>query len=110
MGYGTKALELLLKYYKGEIYNLKENIEVDNDIKEETNNENKEKNINLLNEDIQPKDHLNLPPLLQSLEERKPEKLNYIGTSFGLTTELFGFWKKNSFLPVYIRLSENETT
>jgi hypothetical protein len=46
-----------------------------------------------------------LPPLLQKLEERSPERLHYLGVSFGLTTPLFEFWKKNEFLPIYIRLT-----
>jgi N-acetyltransferase 10 len=109
MGYGTKALQLLIKYYQGEIFDLNENL--DEKIEEsEKKTEEKEKKYTLLNENIEPKDSTKLPPLLQSLEDRKPEKLNYLGTSYGLTKELYSFWKKNGLLPVYIRLSENETT
>jgi len=45
----------------------------------------------------------NLKPILQKLSERKPMPLDYIGTSFGVTKELFTFWKKNEFVPIYLR-------
>lgn len=48
--------------------------------------------------------------LLSPLSERKAEKLHYIGTSFGLTPELFKFWNKLQFAPVYIRQTTNEAT
>ncbi|VUZ41498.1 unnamed protein product [Hymenolepis diminuta] len=44
-----------------------------------------------------------LPPLLSRLSEREPEKLNYIGVSFGATPKLLRFWKKVGYLPVYLR-------
>ena len=49
-------------------------------------------------------------PLLKKLSEVKPPSLDYIGVSFGLTSELFKFWKKNSFFPTYIRQTINEVT
>lgn len=48
--------------------------------------------------------------LLSTLNERKAEKLDYLGVSFGLTPELFKFWHKLNFVPVYIRQTANETT
>jgi len=45
----------------------------------------------------------NLPPLLLKLSERPPERLDYIGVSFGLTGPLLKFWKKAGFIPLYIR-------
>ena len=56
--------------------------------------------VSLQEETIVPKQ--NLPPLLVPVSERLPEKIDYVGASFGLTTELFGFWKKLEFLPFYI--------
>ena len=35
-----------------------------------------------------------LPPLLVALPDRKPEKLHWMGTSFGVTLELFNFWQR----------------
>jgi N-acetyltransferase 10 len=56
--------------------------------------------VSLLEENIKPR--TDLPHLLVHLRERRPEKLHYIGVSFGLTLELFRFWKKHKFAPFYI--------
>lgn len=56
--------------------------------------------VSLLEESIKPR--ANLPPLLVHLRERHPEKLHYIGVSFGLTQDLFRFWRKLNFTPFYI--------
>lgn len=45
-----------------------------------------------------------LPPLLLKLSERRPESLDYIGVSFGITEKLLKFWKRGAFVPVYLRL------
>ena len=55
----------------------------------------------LKEEKLKPKKHLK--PILQKLSERKPLPIHYIGTSFGLTKELFNFWRKNKFVPLYLR-------
>lgn len=36
--------------------------------------------------------------------------IHYIGTSFGVTKELLGFWRKNLFESVYVRQTANELT
>lgn len=46
-----------------------------------------------------------LPPLLLKLSERRPESLDYIGVSFGVTEPLLKFWKRAGFVPVYLRLA-----
>lgn len=56
--------------------------------------------VSLLEENIKPR--ANLPPLLVHLRERRPEKLNYIGVSFGLTLDLFRFWRRHKFGPFFI--------
>ena len=56
--------------------------------------------VSLLEENIKPR--TDLPPLLVHLRGRRPEKLHYIGVSFGLTLDLFRFWKKHQFAPFYI--------
>jgi len=47
---------------------------------------------------------------LQKLSERKPLTLHWIGTSFGVTKELFKFWQKNEMQPIYLRQTANQLT
>ena len=68
-------------------------------------------NVSSTNDDeINVKSSKSAAPLLVKLEERPAEKLDYIGVSFGLTSDLFRFWKKRSMRPVYIRQSANDIT
>jgi hypothetical protein len=46
------------------------------------------------------------PPLLSKLSEQAPERLDYLGVSFGVTPELFRFWSSSGFVPVYLRQTE----
>lgn len=48
--------------------------------------------------------------MLKKLEEVIPPELHYIGTSFGFTTNLVKFWRKNGFEPVYLRQTVNDIT
>lgn len=51
-----------------------------------------------------------LPPLLLNLGERAPEALQYLGTSFGLTQQLFSFWHRSGYKPVYVRQTASDIT
>ena len=51
-----------------------------------------------------------MPPLLTPLDQRTPERLHYLGVSYGVTTKLFNFWGKAGFVPVYMRQTTNELT
>lgn len=51
-----------------------------------------------------------MPPLLQRLSERKPEALDYLGVSYGMTRDLLKFWKRQEFVPLYVRQTTNELT
>ncbi len=51
-----------------------------------------------------------MPPLLQRLSERKPEQLDYLGVSYGLTKDLLRFWKRAGYVPLYIRQTSNDLT
>ncbi|CAJ0559877.1 unnamed protein product, partial [Mesorhabditis spiculigera] len=105
MGYGTKALEQLEEYYLGKIP-----CTVDKSVKakKEEIGTVKSSALGLLEEQISPRTEL--PPLLLRLEERKAEKLDYLGVSFGLTLPLLKFWKRARFAPVYLRQSANDIT
>lgn len=101
MGYGSRAMELIQKYYEGKIQSLSEAEEP------EISNLGDEE-LNLMDERLTPRK--NLPPLLMKLSERKAEHLDYLGVSFGLTSGLLKFWKKSGFVPVYLRQTPNDLT
>lgn len=98
MGYGKRALKLLKSYYAGQFTSLSEkDLTDDEDGFEEIDDE----EIGLLKETIAPRKKI--PTLLKRLSERRPERLDYIGTAYGLTGELLKFWKSQKFVPVYLR-------
>ncbi|XP_050438895.1 RNA cytidine acetyltransferase isoform X2 [Adelges cooleyi] len=103
MGYGSRALSLLKMYYEFLIPNVEEG-----NLPKENIESIQDEEINILEERIEPRN--NLPPLLLKLSERPPERLDYIGVSFGLTGPLLKFWKKSGFIPLYIRQTNNELT
>ncbi|KAG8222693.1 hypothetical protein J437_LFUL002750, partial [Ladona fulva] len=112
MGYGSRALSLLRLYYSGGI------IYIPSDTKEEEDEEeykedavevkDDEDGERLLTEKLEPRKRL--PPLLQQLSERRAEHLDYLGVSYGLTVQLLRFWKRASFVPVYLRQTPNDLT
>lgn len=63
----------------------------------------------LLKEELHPRQKL--PPLLQKLTERRlRHSIDYLGVSYGLSSDLLKFWKKNKFLPVYLRQTTSDLT
>ena len=104
-------MELLIKYFENQLVDF-DNVQTDEleemilkKIKAPAPETSKKSSKD---EKIKPKK--NLKPILQKLSERKPAPLDYIGTSYGVTKELFTFWKKNLFIPVYLRQTANELT
>ncbi|CAA0187436.1 putative tRNA(Met) cytidine acetyltransferase [Arabidopsis thaliana] len=100
MGYGSAAVELLTRYFEGQLASISEGddeLEVEPSPVRVTEAAAK---VSLLEEQIKPR--ANLPPLLVPLRDRRPERLHYIGVSFGLTLDLFRFWRKHKFAPFYI--------
>ncbi|KAJ9177703.1 hypothetical protein P3X46_012893 [Hevea brasiliensis] len=100
LGYGSAAMELLTRYYEGQFTPISEvDFETNVDSPQTRVTEAAEK-VSLLEENIKPR--TDLPHLLVHLHERRPEKLHYLGVSFGLTLDLFRFWRKHKFAPFYI--------
>ncbi|XP_076450186.1 RNA cytidine acetyltransferase-like [Babylonia areolata] len=97
MGYGGRALELLTQYYEGKMPNLSEDAE----------NDDAETQTNGASDDGADR---KLPPLLSKLTARRAERLDYIGVSYGLTSQLLKFWKKGGFTPVYLCQKPNDLT
>lgn len=81
-------MELLLKYYEGQLVNF-DNIKTDEfkDLNNKAPTTSTSGEKGLTDEKIKPKKKL--APILQALSERKPAPLHYLGTSFGVTKELF---------------------
>ncbi|KAL0907551.1 hypothetical protein M5K25_021966 [Dendrobium thyrsiflorum] len=107
LGYGSAAVDLLTRYYEGQLSHFTEE-DVDEIIEPQVKVVEAAQKVSLLEESIMPR--ANLPPLLVHLRERHPEKLHYIGVSFGLTRDLFRFWRKQNFTPFYIGQIPNAVT
>jgi N-acetyltransferase 10 len=106
-GYGSRAVALLKSYFEGDIAALSEDEDVEMP-KVDSREQHAVGERVLLSESLGPRS--NLPPLLTDLPHRTPEPLHYLGTSFGLTQELYNFWKKNGYLPMYLRQTPSEVT
>ena len=65
---------------------------IDPEVEEQNLNEIQE--VGLLKEHIEPKKEM---AIMSPLDERKNEKLEWLGVSFGLTQELLSFWNKTGF-------------
>ncbi|KAG5000198.1 hypothetical protein JHK87_021270 [Glycine soja] len=108
LGYGSQAVELLIRYYEGQLIPISE-IDVEDKVQApRVRVTEAAKQVSLLEENIKPR--TDLPHLLVHLRERQPEKLHYIGVSFGLTLDLFRFWRKHKFAPFYIGQIPNAVT
>lgn len=110
MGYGSKAIELLNDYFEGKFTDLNESDKVkDFSIKRVSDEELGEKG-DLRKDEVKLRDAKSLPPLLLKLHEQPPHNLHYLGVSYGLTNSLHKFWKRNQFVPVYLRQTANDLT
>lgn len=107
MGYGSKALQLLYDYYSG-MFNVNLSEEVEKIAIDDSGAKQMDQQDACSDDEIKPR--ANLPPLLMSLDERKCEQLDYMGVSFGLTPDLLKFWKRNKYVPVYIRQTPSDIT
>ncbi|KAL2802267.1 GNAT acetyltransferase 2-domain-containing protein [Aspergillus granulosus] len=108
MGYGSRALELLVDFFEGKFTDLSENLPSSQEMVRVTDEE--LANSNLLDDNIQVRDIRSMPPLFGKLSERRPDELDYLGVSYGLTPSLHKFWKRASFSPVYLRQTPNDLT
>jgi N-acetyltransferase 10 len=109
-GYGSRALELLHDFYEGKFTSLDEEANgfTEQVIVRVTDEE--LANASLLDDDIKVRDIHKMPPLFSKLSECRPDILDYVGVSYGLTKPLHKFWKRASFVPVYLRHTPNELT
>jgi N-acetyltransferase 10 len=105
-GYGSRALQLLQDYYNGKI-----------SLTEAPKTEQKmnfaefsTKQEVVTEETALVAPRAAIPALLTPIHERPYESLDYLGVTFGVTTELFNFWHKAGFDPLYVRQAANDTT
>ncbi|KAI9834790.1 MAG: killer toxin resistant protein [Sarea resinae] len=113
MGYGSRALQLLTDFYEGKFTSLSEDEANPSTIDTEEMvrvTDAELSNSSLLEDNVQVRDIHKMPPLFAKLSERKPNPLDYLGVSYGLTPPLHKFWKRASFVPVYLRQTANELT
>ena len=109
MGYGSRALQLLTDFYEGKFTDLSESDAAQEETMVRVTDAEIESS-NLLDDDIRIRDIRAMPPLFSKLNERKPDELDYLGVSFGLTAQLHKFWKRATFAPVYLRQTANDLT
>ncbi|KAF2361021.1 RNA cytidine acetyltransferase NAT10, partial [Trinorchestia longiramus] len=101
MGYGSRALQQLQDYYSGRLVNLTTVQEQPQDLSDDEERAD-------LSEQLAPK--YQKVPLLFRLSDRLPDNIDYISVSYGLTHQLFTFWARAKFLPLYVGQTVNQTT
>ncbi|OCK77701.1 N-acetyltransferas-like protein [Lepidopterella palustris CBS 459.81] len=109
MGYGSRALQLLVDFYDGKFASLSE-VEPTEEQEIKRVSEEELENTTLLKDDVKVRDIEAMPPLFSRLSERKSPRLDYVGVSYGLTAPLHKFWKRSAFVPVYLRQTPNDLT
>ncbi|KAF2636195.1 DUF699-domain-containing protein [Massarina eburnea CBS 473.64] len=109
MGYGSRALELLVDFYDGKLASLSE-VEPHEIEGMRRVSEGELENATLLKDDVKIREAKDMPPLFARLPELKTPQLDYVGVSYGLTPQLHKFWKRTNFVPVYLRQTPNELT
>ncbi|KAJ3497739.1 hypothetical protein NLJ89_g10307 [Agrocybe chaxingu] len=107
MGYGSRALQALNSFYSGEYFSLDESSRLEVQYPNQTDIE---PGTDLLTDMPKVRAATAMPPLLQRLSERKPESLDYLGVSYGLTPQLLRFWKRAGYVPLYLRQTTSELT
>ncbi|KAF2221968.1 putative nucleolar ATPase Kre33 [Elsinoe ampelina] len=114
MGYGSRALELLTDFFSNKFLPLTEDDSTtlpyagDDAMVRVTDAE--LESTTLLKDDVKVRDISAMPPLFSRMNERRPNKLDYLGVSYGLTQPLHKFWKRAKYTPVYLRQTANELT
>ncbi|KAJ7194724.1 GNAT acetyltransferase 2-domain-containing protein [Mycena pura] len=108
MGYGSRALEALNAFYSGEYYNFDEAETAAPTYPGLGDFDPSTSNLQTETPTVRPVSHM--PPLLQRLSDRKPEILDYLGVSYGLTGQLLRFWKRAGYVPLYLRQTPSELT
>lgn len=111
MGYGARALSLLLDFFAGKFLNLAEDTEASSQQEMIRVTDEELEKATLHTDSVKVRDIHSMPPLFSHLSESTPpSELDYVGVSYGLTQPLHKFWKRAGFVPVYLRQTPNELT
>mmetsp|Transcript_8866 Transcript_8866/g.13289 ORF Transcript_8866/g.13289 Transcript_8866/m.13289 type:complete len:1103 (+) Transcript_8866:133-3441(+) len=108
MGYGSRALELLIEFFQGRLGGGLMEYGTFSREGEQDNDSDGDDSTDLRSERVTQK--TKLPPLLVPLADRRAERLDWLGVSYGLTGQLLNFWSKKEFKICYLRQSVNELT
>ena len=131
MGYGSRAMELLFRFFNGEMISLDNDDDDNDDDDDDDDDEEKQESDDestvesdvvgqddddetgrakkgIRGEKLAPRKEL--PPLLLPLTDVDAPRLDWIGTSFGLTHPLLKFWNKAGMRMLYLRQTANELT
>ncbi|KAJ4322562.1 N-acetyltransferase 10 [Neodidymelliopsis sp. IMI 364377] len=109
MGYGSRALSLLVDFYDGKLASLSESAPTEIESMKRVTETDLE-SATLQTDSIKVREASEMPPLFARLPELASPKLDYVGVSYGLTSQLHKFWKRQSFVPVYLRQTPNDLT
>mmetsp|Transcript_12042 Transcript_12042/g.13192 ORF Transcript_12042/g.13192 Transcript_12042/m.13192 type:complete len:1120 (+) Transcript_12042:44-3403(+) len=123
MGYGSRAVEQLYRFYNGDMISLDDPDDEDEDEVEKSDSDKEDEASESENdmidkggksqkrirvEKLAPRKEL--PPLLLPLTEVDAPRLDWIGTSFGLTLNLHKFWSRAGMQMLYLRQTKNDLT
>ncbi|KAJ1765924.1 N-acetyltransferase 10, partial [Coemansia sp. RSA 1843] len=123
MGYGSRALEQLRKFYEGSFHSLQEPVADTTDdagVKSSLIDSEEQGLQRITDEELEDsdlhkdsvgiRDPTTMPPLFLALPEKKAMRLHWLGVSYGLTQSLHKFWKRAGYAPVYMRQTSNDLT
>jgi N-acetyltransferase 10 len=102
MGYGGRAMRLLESYFKGELLSSADPVDYGEDTTGDSST--------AADSGLALKPRTNLRPLMTRVDQVRPILLHWLGVSFGLTGDLWKFYKRAGFKPVYLRQTTNDIT
>lgn len=114
MGYGSRAVDLLISYFQGEL--TRETLSPAAGVfgGESSALAKKPARDDFSAEEVIGSETIavkkELPPLLTPISDRPAERLHYLGVSFGLTSQLLSFWSRKQFKVCYVRQTANDLT
>lgn len=106
MGYGSRAMKLVELFFKAELLSAED--AVDHEDQHQRLEESDPIDVDISKEIVKPR--TNLRPLLTRVDQVRPLRLHWLGVSFGLTGDLWKFYKRLGYRSVYLRQTTNDIT